>query len=165
MASRVRAHHQTASLVKDLQIDAAAEFLDEVRKKEQISASTKVNGQNLTHRTFVTYAEGLTISRPDLSLPENRLPGVSYFEIGLGTKTFASDGDQDEQAPAVRRNRPLPLSIAPEAVEFTARQRVLKDAGLEGFAGRGFARINCRVCIRRALFTPASNDREPEEEG
>ena len=74
-----------ASLVEDLQVDAAAELLDEVREKDKVSASTKKNGQDLTLRAFVPYAVGLAISWPDLSLPDNRLLAVSYLEIGLGT--------------------------------------------------------------------------------
>jgi hypothetical protein len=153
-----------ASLVEDLQVDAAAELLDEVREKEKVSVSTKANGQDLTRRAFMPDAVGLTISWPDLSLPDNRLLGVSYLEIGLGTETFAGEGDQNEQAPAVGRNRPFPLSIAPEAMKFTAGQRVLKDPGLEGFTGRGPLRVDCRVCIRCDLFTSASGNGEPQEE-
>jgi hypothetical protein len=153
-----------ACVVENLQVDAAAEFLDEVGEKENVSASTKVNGQVPTRRAFVPYAVSLVLSPPDLSLPDNRPLGISYLEIGLGTETFAGAGDQNEQAPTVRRNRPVPLSIAPEAVKFTAGQRVLKEPGLEGFTGRAPVRAESRVRIRRDLFTSAPGKGDPEEE-
>jgi len=164
MASGVRAHHQVASSVEDLQVDAAVELLDEVREKQQIPGSAKANRQDLTRRAFMSYAVGLAISRPDLSLPDNRPLSVSYFEIGFGTETFAGEGDQNEQGPAVCRNRPFPVTIAPEAVKFAASQRVLKETGLEGFAGRGPVRVDCRVRIRCDLPTSASGKCEPQEE-
>jgi hypothetical protein len=82
-----------ASLVEDLQVDAAAELLDEVREKEQVPASTKANRQDITRRACMPYAVGLAISWPDLSLPDNGLLAIPYLEIGLGTETFASEGD------------------------------------------------------------------------
>jgi hypothetical protein len=69
MASRVRALHPITLLVEDLQVDAAAEFLDKVRDKERVSVSTEANGQGPVPWVFKTYTMGLAISLSDLSLP------------------------------------------------------------------------------------------------
>jgi hypothetical protein len=163
MTLRVRACYQATSFIEDLEVDAAAELLDEVSDHKKLPGATKSKGEHLTSGILESYAVGLFVTWQDISLPEDGLLGVRNLEIGLGTQAVAREGDKNEQLPAIDRCRPVPLTIAPDAVKRTAGHWILREPRPESVTRRGPVRPGNRACVRCHTFTSTPGNEQTQE--